>query len=67
MASHAASFYDQYGEFMVADYLSQKLKRISVFRVGNTLIMDNASFHSKKKVEDIAGSFGHMVIFIPPY
>lgn len=34
---------------------------------GSTLIMDNASFHSKKKVEEIASSFGHSVIFLPPY
>ena len=34
---------------------------------GSTLIMDNASFHSKKKVESIASSFGHRVIFLPPY
>lgn len=29
--------------------------------------MDNVSFHRKKKVEGIAGSFGHKVIFLPPY
>lgn len=29
--------------------------------------MNNASFHSKKKVESIASSFGHRVIFLPPY
>ena len=34
---------------------------------GSTIIMDNASFHRKKKVENIAGSFGHKVIFLPPY
>lgn len=34
---------------------------------GSTLIMDNASFHSKKKGENIAVSFGHRVIFLPPY
>lgn len=34
---------------------------------GSTLIMDNASFHSKNEVEDIASSFGHRVISLPPY
>lgn len=34
---------------------------------GSTQIMDNVSFHSKKKVKDIASSFGHRVIFFPPY
>nr|WP_303150441.1 transposase [uncultured Cloacibacillus sp.] len=34
---------------------------------GSTLIMDNASFHSKKKGESIASSLGHRVIFLPPH
>ena len=34
---------------------------------GSTIIMDNAAFHRKKKVEQVAGSFGRKVIFLPPY
>ena len=34
---------------------------------GSTIVMDNASFHRKEKVERIALSFGHKVIFLPPY
>lgn len=34
---------------------------------GSTIIMDNASFHRSKNVEQIASYFGHIVIFLPPY
>lgn len=34
---------------------------------GKILIMDNASFHRKKRLEHIADIFGHRIIFLPPY
>ena len=37
------------------------------FTRGKVFIMDNAAFHRKKKLEGIAGSFGHQIIFLPPY
>lgn len=33
----------------------------------STIVMDNASFHRKAKVEEIVCEFGHKVIFLPPY
>lgn len=34
---------------------------------GKVLIMDNAAFHRKQRLECIAEAFGHRVIFLPPY
>ncbi len=34
---------------------------------GKALIMDNAAFHRKKRLECIVETFGHRVIFLPPY
>ena len=33
----------------------------------STLIMDNAAFHKKKQVTEIAQRYGHHVLFLPPY
>lgn len=33
----------------------------------STTILDNASFHSKKRLPSIAENYGHKVIFLPPY
>ena len=33
----------------------------------STLILDNARFHKKKEIREIAESSGHKVIFLPPY
>lgn len=32
-----------------------------------TIVMDNASFHSKSKLALIASKYGHTLIFLPPY
>jgi transposase len=32
-----------------------------------TIVMDNASFHRKNKLAEIAASAGHTLIFLPPY
>ena len=37
------------------------------FARGKVFIMDNAAFHRKKKLKDIAESFGHQIIFLLPY
>ena len=34
---------------------------------GDVLVMDNAAFHRKKQIEEIARSFSQSVIFLPPY
>ena len=31
------------------------------------IILDNASFHRKKRLFDIAGKYNRTVIFLPPY
>jgi transposase len=33
----------------------------------STLILDNAAFHQKEKVREIAKQAGHRVLFLPPY
>ena len=33
----------------------------------STLILDNARFHKKKDIKEIAENSGHKVIFLPPY
>jgi DDE superfamily endonuclease len=33
----------------------------------STLIMDNAAFHKKKQVAEIAQIYGQYVLFLPPY
>lgn len=36
-------------------------------RPASTLIFDNAAFHKKKDLEEIAAEHGHHVPFLPPY
>ena len=33
----------------------------------STTIMDNASFHRKKRLTSLAQKYGHNVMFLPPY
>jgi len=33
----------------------------------STIIMDNAAFHKKKDIHEIATKHGHYVLFLPPY
>ncbi|GHV31381.1 IS630 family transposase [Synergistales bacterium] len=35
--------------------------------VGYTIVMDNASFHRKKKLQKLAEKYGIRLIFLPPY
>ena len=32
-----------------------------------TIILDNASFHNKKRLGLLAEKYGHQIIFLPPY
>lgn len=34
---------------------------------GKVIVMDNASFHRKAKLEKIAGFYGLLIIWLPPY
>jgi transposase len=33
----------------------------------STIIMDNAAFHKKKDIYEIASKYGHYALFLPPY
>lgn len=43
----------------------RKFERINV--IGSTVIMDNASFHRKKILNEIAEKFNIKMLFLPPY
>jgi transposase len=32
-----------------------------------TIVMDNASFHRKRRLISLAAAYGHSVVFLPPY
>ena len=40
---------------------------LSVVPEGSIIIMDNASFHRKSKLHEIAARYGVFVLFLPPY
>ena len=40
---------------------------LSIVPCGYTIIMDNASFHRKKKLLEIADRYGVKLLFLPPY
>ena len=42
-------------------------KLLSVIPVGSVIILDNASFHRKKALFQIAGRYGVYVLFLPTY
>jgi len=42
-------------------HLAQNLPQASV------IVLDNASFHKGKEIETIAKSFGHDLLYLPPY
>lgn len=55
--STTATWFNQWLE----QYLVRELKPHS------TVIMDNAAFHKKEEVKKILQSYGHDVLFLPPY
>lgn len=40
---------------------------LSVLPKGAVIVMDNASFHRKKRLYELAEKQGHTLIFLPPY
>jgi transposase len=52
------------GEFFEDWFKSRLLKSVPK---GVTLIMDNASFHRKKKLRNLARRHGMKLLFLPPY
>ena len=40
------------------------LKKLSK---GHVIIMDNAAFHKKKVLQNLAGKYAQTLIFLPPY
>jgi len=52
------------GEFFENWFKTKLVKSISK---GSTIIMDNASFHRKKKLRNLAKRHGMKLLFLPPY
>lgn len=44
-----------------------KKKLVKSLAKGSTIIMDNASFHRKKKLANLARRHGVKLLFLPPY
>ena len=40
---------------------------LPILIAGTTIVMDNASFHRKKKLQELAKAAGCKIIFLPPY
>ena len=40
---------------------------IPLLKQGTVVVMDNASFHRKNRLNDIAKKYGIIIIFLPPY
>ena len=55
--STTASFFEDWFEWEL----------LSVVPEGSVIIMDNASFHRKNKLYEIAARHGFSVLFLPPY
>jgi transposase len=52
------------GEFFTEWFRKRLVKAIAK---GSTVIMDNASFHPKKKLRNLARRHGVKLLFLPPY
>jgi transposase len=52
-----AAFFEDWFEFDL----------LSVVPCGHTVIMDNASFHRKKALREIAERYSVKLLFLPPY
>ncbi len=48
-------------EEWLENHLFKELKNSSL------IVMDNAPFHRKKKLHEIANKYGHRILFLPPY
>lgn len=58
-----------YSENMTAAYFVEWFRKNLVKSIpkGSTAIMDNASFHPKKKLQNLARRHGIKLLFLPPY
>jgi transposase len=50
---------------LVNEYVKTQLCQI--LRPNSTIIMDNAGFHNKSQLVEIAKENGHQMLFLPPY
>ncbi len=50
---------------LVNEYVQSQL--CPVLRPNSTIIMDNARFHNKEQLTEIANENGHNILFLPPY
>ena len=52
-----------------ADWFNQWFEEhlLKELNLGSTIIMDNAPFHKKEEIRDMAEAAGHKVLFLPPY
>ena len=55
--STTANFFEEWFEWEL----------LSVVPEGSIIIMDNASFHRKAKLYEIASRYGVVILFLPPY
>jgi transposase len=58
-----------YNHSTTADFFEEwfEWELLSVVPEGSIIIMDNAAFHRKTKLHDIASRYGVAVLFLPPY
>jgi len=58
-----------YDHSTTADFFEEwfEWELLSVVPEGGIVIMDNASFHRKNKLYEIAAKYGVAVLFLPPY
>ena len=40
---------------------------LPILALGSVIILDNASFHRKKILKELAEKTGHTIVFLPPY
>ena len=58
-------FYGTCNADIVNEWLRQML--FPVLSKPSLLILDNAAFHKKSEIIEIAQEYGHKVLFLPPY
>ena len=58
-----------YGHTTTAAFFEEwfEWELLSVVPEGSIIVMDNASFHRKNKLNEIASRYGAAVLFLPPY
>jgi hypothetical protein len=58
-----------YAQVTTGEFFEQWFKKslLSTVKKGCTIIMDNASFHRKKRLEEIATERQVKLLFLPPY